>query len=207
MKVSIIGYGNVGSALAGSLAKAGYGVSVAKTSSANLAGLEFPDGVSVKDATASIQTADLVFLSVPFGAVEAVLADYRSELSGKIIVDCTNPVGPGLSHGLVTQGGSEFIQSHAPDSHVVKAFTIYGFENLRDNRFSEAGVLPVMMYAGDDANAKARAATVIADLGWEPLDVGGLDQALHLEHLTLLWIKMIRTTDGNPHTVWAKLTK
>ena len=38
-----------------------------------------------------------------------------------------------------------------------------------------------MFYCGDDASAKTTVATLIADLGWEPFDVGGLVQALHLE--------------------------
>ena len=44
-------------------------------------------------------------------------------------------------------------------------------------------------------------------LGWEPLDVGGLEQALHLEHMTLLWVRMVRVDGRSPHMVWAMLTR
>jgi predicted dinucleotide-binding enzyme len=62
-----------------------------------------------------------------------------------------------------------------------------------------------MMFCGNDAAAKAAAATLIAELGWEPLDVGGLEQALHLEHMTLLWVRMVRVGGHSPHLVWAAL--
>ena len=50
-------------------------------------------------------------------------------------------------------------------------------------------------------------ASLIAALGWEPLDVGGLEQALHLEHMTLLWVRMVRVHRHSPNLVWAKLAR
>jgi len=44
---------------------------------------------------------------------------------------------------------------------------------------------------------------VTQELGWEPLDVGGLEQALHLEPMTLLWVRMVRVSGHSPHMVWA----
>ena len=64
-----------------------------------------------------------------------------------------------------------------------------------------------MMFCGTDAAAKATVAGLIAQLGWEPLDVGGLEQALHLEHMTLLWIRMVRVNGASPHIVWAALRR
>jgi len=64
-----------------------------------------------------------------------------------------------------------------------------------------------MMFCGNDATAKQTVAGLIAQLGWEPLDVGGLEQALHLEHMTLLWIRMVRVNRASPHMVWAALRR
>ena len=64
-----------------------------------------------------------------------------------------------------------------------------------------------MMLCGNDATAKAAVAGLIGELGWEPLDVGGAEQALHLEHMTLLWVRMVRVGGRSPHTVWAVLTR
>jgi predicted dinucleotide-binding enzyme len=64
-----------------------------------------------------------------------------------------------------------------------------------------------MMFCGRDAEAKETVGRLIAELGWEPLDVGGLEQALHLEHMTLLWVRMVRAGGHSPHMVWARLQR
>jgi hypothetical protein len=105
------------------------------------------------------------------------------------------------------RSGSEVVQALVPDARVVKAFTIYGFENFEDSSYPGYGVKPVMMYCGNDAAAKDVVGRLIAELGWEPLDVGGLEQALHLEHMTLLWVRMVRVMGHSPHMVWAMLSR
>jgi len=44
-------------------------------------------------------------------------------------------------------------------------------------------------------------------LGWQALDVGGLEQALPLEYMVLLWVRMVRTNGHSPAMVWAMLTR
>jgi predicted dinucleotide-binding enzyme len=156
----------------------------------------------------AVREADVVFLATPYGANASIIPELADALAGKIIVDCTNPVGEGLSHGLnSTQSGSEAVQTLAPKAKVVKAFTIYGFENFENNAYTDYNVKPVMMYCGDDADAKQTVSGLIDQLGWQPLDVGGLNQALHLEHMTLLWVRMVRMNGANPNMVWAMLTR
>ena len=52
------------------------------------------------------------------------------------------------------------------------------------------GVAATMFYCGDDANAKATAAQLAQDLGFDPVDAGNLQQARLLEPLALLWIRL-----------------
>ncbi|MBC8905562.1 hypothetical protein E6P77_27285 [Klebsiella pneumoniae] len=99
------------------------------------------------------------------------------------------------------------IQHLVPDTHVVKAFTIYGYENFENNAYPNYNVKPMMMYCGNDLNAKNIVSKLIAELGWEPLDVGGLEQALHLEHMTLLWVRMVRVMGHSANMVWAHLSR
>ncbi len=66
-------------------------------------------------------------------------------MRGKILIDCTNPVGANLSHGLNSlESGSELIQRMVPETKVVKAFTIYGFENFEDTSYPGYNVKPVI---------------------------------------------------------------
>ena len=64
-----------------------------------------------------------------------------------------------------------------------------------------------MMIAGNNEQAKLEVTKIITDLGFETLDTGNLDQALHLEHMTLLWVKMVRRDGHHPNFVWAYLEK
>ncbi len=62
-----------------------------------------------------------------------------------------------------------------------------------------------MFFCGENAAAKKTVADLLFKLGWDPVDVGGIDQALHLEHLTLMWIKMVRMGGASNRTMWARI--
>lgn len=211
MNIAFIGYGNVGAPLADHLQRAGHNVVLAADqplSDTARKAVNRNSNLKTASPRTAVQAADLVFLATPFGANEAAIGAVAAELEGKILVDCTNPVGPGLSHGLNSvRSGSEMIQSLAPRAKVVKAFTIYGFENFENNVYPAYNVKPVMMFCGANSGAKQVVAQLIAELGWEPLDVGGIEQALHLEHMTLLWVRMVRMGGQSPDVVWAALRR
>ena len=211
MNIAFIGVVQVGAPLAAHLAEAGHTVVLAesKPGSASVAeALQRSPRLSARPTAEAIQGADVVFLATPFGANEAALTPIADALAGKVLVDCTNPVGPGLSHGLKSErSGSELVQSLVPKASVVKAFTIYGFENFEDSAYPDYNVKAAMLFCGDDAGAKARVGTLITDCGFEPVDVGGLVQALHLEHMTLMWVRMVRMGGHSPHLVWGALRR
>jgi predicted dinucleotide-binding enzyme len=126
MKVAFIGAGKVGAPLARHLAEAGHDVVLASREGSDslqsaLRGSPTLRAVPLADA---LRPADVVFLATPFGAIETVLRPVAALLAGKVLVDCTNPVGPRLTHGLRSErSGSEVVQSLVPEAKVVKAFT------------------------------------------------------------------------------------
>lgn len=211
MKIAFIGYGHVGAALADHLQRLGHTVTLA-VNDPNSESLKkaLTKNANLKTATPkeAVREAEVVFLATPFQANDSALKAVGDEIGGKILIDCTNPVGPNLSHGLNNvESGSEKVQKLLPEAKVVKAFTIYGFENFENNAYPAYGVKPVMMYCGRDAGAKKAVGELIRELGWEPLDVGGLEQALHLEHMCLLWVRMVRVNNHSPNMVWAMLIR
>jgi predicted dinucleotide-binding enzyme/putative intracellular protease/amidase len=211
-RVAMIGLGNVGFGLADNLVRVGHSVTVgireSQPSERVREAVERNPAIAVAPLTEAVAGAEVIFLATPFQAAEEAL-NGAGDLTGKILVDCTNPVGPGLTHGLDNrQSGGEFIQGLAPTAKVVKAFTVYGYENFVDSRYPGYGeLLPAMPIAGNDADAKALIFALCRNLGWEPVDVGGIAASLHLEHQTLLWIKMARVAGQGADFVWARLTR
>jgi predicted dinucleotide-binding enzyme len=211
MKIAFIGYGQVGGALADHLQRAGHTVALAAANPASESvskALARNPGLGMAPPQDAVRMADVVFLATPFQANEQALQPVTAQLAGKILVDCTNPVGPGLTHGLDNRlSGTESIQAFVPQAKVVKAFTIYGFENFEDSAYPAYDVRPVMLYCGNDSDAKRTVGMLIEQLGWQPMDVGGAEQALHLEHMTLLWVRMVRVGGRSPNFVWAVLER
>jgi len=209
MNISFIGAGKVGAPLAARLAEHGHQVTLAEVrpgSSTVAAALTRSDKLTAAPLGDALADAEIVFVAIPFGAVVDLLGPLAAVLAGKILVDCTNPVGPGLSHGLKSErSGSEAIQALLEETHVTKAFSIYGYENFENPEFEGVGVRPAMLFCGDDAGAKSTLSGLIDACGFEPVDVGGLVQALHLEHMTLLWVRMVRAHGHSPHLTWAAL--
>lgn len=209
MKLAFIGIGNVGYALADRLQQKGHEILIAHNnpnSDSVIRALESNPEFWLLPVQEAVEKADVVFLATSYNDVEKVLGDLR--FNRKTLIDCTNPVGSGLKHALGSRiSGSEMIQQIVPDAHVVKAFSIYGLENLIDSYFPKYNVLPVMMIAGNSPDAKREVRMLCDDLGFETLDTGTLDQALHLEHMALMWMKLVRMEGYDPHLVWAKLQK
>jgi 8-hydroxy-5-deazaflavin:NADPH oxidoreductase len=211
MQIAFIGHGQVGGALADGLQRRGHEVTLA----ASDAGAESVvrargrnGALQVASPRDAVARARVVFLATPFSVIGDATAPVADLLAGKVLVDCTNPVGPGLSHGLESKlSGSERLQQLVPGARVVKAFTIYGYENLESSAYPAYEVLPAMLIAGDDAEAKADVSALCRELGWEPVDTGPLDRALHLEHMTLLWVKMVRGQGHPSGLVWAALRR
>jgi len=211
MNIAFIGHGNVGGPLADHLQRLGNQVTLAasdpKAESVKKM-LARNSGLKVAALSEAVKRSEVVVLATPFQVNEQVLRPIAADLAGKILIDCTNPVGPGLTHGLGSkQSGTEMIQALLPETKVVKAFTIYGFENFEDSSYPGYGVKPVMMFCGNDRAAKQTVGGLLEQLGWQPLDVGGAEQALHLEHMTLLWVRMVRVAGHSPNMVWAVLKR
>lgn len=193
MKIAVIGAGNVGSTLGKGWAKKGHDVTfgVRNTSEPKLKELLAATGskaraASVKDAAGG---AEVVALTVPWDAAQDVVKN-TGNLSGKIVLDCTNPLRPdlsGLTHGYDTSG-AEQIAKWAAGARVVKIFNTTGFGNMGNPVYPEGPSM--MLYSGDDAAAKTLATQLATDLGFAAYDAGPLSEAPLLEPLALLWIKL-----------------
>jgi predicted dinucleotide-binding enzyme len=193
MKIAIIGAGNVGGTLGKGWAKRGHEVvfGVREPSDQKLTQLLAAAGgkaraASVKEATAGAQ---VVALTVPWDAAQEALKN-AGNLRGKILLDCTNPVKAdlsGLALGHNTSGGEQ-VAAWTPGARVVKIFNTTGFGNMANPVYAEGASM--MLYCGDDAEAKKVAAQLATDLGFEAYDAGPLSEARQLEPFALAWIHL-----------------
>lgn len=209
MKIAFIGIGNVGFAIANILQESGNTIIIAdkrnKSESLKKAIQKNPNFLQ-NTVQGAVDESEIIFLTTPFQANAEVLKGIK--FNNKTLVDCTNPIGVGLTHGLKSvKSGSEYVQELAPDAKVVKAFSIYGFENFINNITANDKEKPVMLIAGNDEKSKTELALLIEPFGFFTKDTGNLSQALHLEHMTLLWIKMARSKSPQQNFMWTYLGK
>jgi len=191
LKIGIVGSGNVGGTLGRRLAQAGNQVAF---------GTRRPDGPEMKELASvpgarvtsqedAARSADVILLATPWPATRAAIQGL-GDLSGKLLLDCTNPLKPdlsGLEVGTVSSGGEQVAQ-WARGAKVVKIFNTIGY-NIMDNP-DFGGRAATLFYCGDDAEAKNVAASLARQLGFDPVDAGPLQQARLLEPFALLWISL-----------------
>ena len=191
MKIAIIGAGNVGKALTSSAIRAGHNVTISSASgdSARAAAAELGATAAASDREA-VEGAEMVILAVPYTAMDDVLTETGPALNGKILVDATNPLKPDYS-GLATEGtsGAEAIQSKVQGARVVKAFNTALAARQVDPKV--AGGLRVDGFAaGDDEEAKQAVLGLLEEIGFNPVDAGGLAMARYLEGMAWLNISL-----------------
>lgn len=188
--IAIIGAGSVGTTIGRKWSAAGHDVRFGVRDPASPKHADLAP-ISVIVPTSAIMEAEIILLALPWQAVEAALADL-GDLSGKIVIDATNPLRMGADGLELTHGheasGAELIQSWAPTARVFKTLNQTGFENM--GRAGNYRTRPMMFVAGDDADGKATVMQLVDALDFEAIDAGNLSSARQLEPLALLWIKL-----------------
>lgn len=197
MKIAIIGSGEVGQALARGLVEAGHQVMIG-TRNTEKSELKWTkkhkhEILSVGSFAQAADFGELAILAVAWHATDNVLAIVRPELSGKIVIDVTNPLvfndgeAPTLAVGHNMSAG-EMVQQTLADSHVVKTLNTINYRHMIKPHFSSG--TPVMFMCGNNDSAKAHVAEVLMQLGWQDIqDIGSIEKSRILEPLCLLWIE------------------
>jgi predicted dinucleotide-binding enzyme len=196
MNVGVLGSGTVGQTLASGFMKHGHKAMIG-TRDPEGGGLEKwqaenPGGsVGTFEQAAKFGEA-IVLCSLGRAATQVIELAGKANLSGKVLIDATNPLSeaPPVDGVLQFFTGpneslAEQIQAFAPEARVVKAFNSVGAPRMIDPQFAQGP--PTMFIAGNDAAAKATASKLITELGWEPFDCGGIVAARALEPLCMLW--------------------
>jgi predicted dinucleotide-binding enzyme len=185
MKVTVIGAGNMGSAFARQLTRAGHQVSVTARDEAKARAVAAANPGAVALATAgSAAGADAIVLAVGYAYAVAAL-NAVGGVTGKVVIDITNPLTAdymGLTVGHSSSAAEEIAKA-VPGARVVKAFNTLFAKVLADGADFGAGQKASVFIAGDDAAAKQTVQGLAETMGFKTVDAGGLKNARYLEPL------------------------
>lgn len=189
--IAIIGTGRVASALGPAFAESGHTIIYGSRDPAGDKASELVAGTgpasSVTTQAKAAQQGDIVLLAVPWAVAEEVMKNL-GDLSGKIIIDPTNPYGrtdEGLAIHTVETSAGEMIQNWAPESRVVKAFNTLSYLTMADPQ-SSGGTVTIPLVGNDNA-AKEVVAKLVEDIGMEAIDLGPIQYAHEVEGMLIVW--------------------
>lgn len=205
MEISIIGAGDVGGTLGRLWARKGHQImfGVRNLQSHNEL---VNSGVKVGTIREAASFADVIVLAIPWMAVEETIKS-AGDLSGKILIDPTNPIKADLT-GLIIESSTsaaEEIAKWAKDSKVVKAFNSIGAKTLDNLQFGL--VRADAFICGDDFKSKTVVKKLATEIGFDTVDAGPLINARVLEYLALLWIHLAYSQQMGPNIAFKLLTR
>jgi predicted dinucleotide-binding enzyme len=200
MDIAILGAGDVGGTLGRRFASIGhtihFGVPNPNDEKYQKLISEIGSSSTVNTVADATRKANVILLATPWDKTEAAVKD-AGDVTGKIIIDATNPLkfdasGLSLSEGFSTSG-AEIVAQWAKGARVVKTFNQTGFENMADPQYANGR--NVMFVCGENAEARETVRLLAEEIGFDAIDAGALSIARLLEPLAMLWIHLYQTTD------------
>jgi predicted dinucleotide-binding enzyme len=194
MKIGVIGSGDVAKTLGSGFLKHGHDVVLGTREPAKLAGWvsENPKSRAVSFSEAA-KFGELAVLAVKGTvAAEAIRIAGAATLSGKVVIDATNPIADAPpEHGVLKffttheESLMERLQREFAGVRFVKAFNSVGSSCMVNPQFK--GGKPTMFICGNDTAAKRVVMTILDQFGWETADMGPAVAARAIEPLCMLW--------------------
>ena len=205
MKIGFIGYGSMAEALASKwVEKHSIFIGGRNLEKAGKLSKKLGKNVEFGSEAQAADFGEVVVLATPHEAVfEAInAAGGKDALAGKVLLDINNPVETPdfLAKSYDGVSLSEKIAEAAPNAHVVKAFNMCQAKVWEMKPPVFDGQPLVVMYCGDNNQAKEKIAVLIEDVGCEAKDIGDLKYARMLEPAAAIVIKLI-FTEHNLYTV------
>jgi predicted dinucleotide-binding enzyme len=193
-KIGILGSGDVGKTLAKGFLKYDYQVAIGSDHVDKLA--EFKRENPKMETTTfeqAAQSADILVLCVKGTVAEKIVEKVKRHLSGKTVIDSTNPIADAPpQNGVLKYFTSldeslmERLQRIAPDAQFVKAFNSIGSGLMVNPDFGD-DAKPTMFICGNNDDAKKKVYEILEKFGFEIEDMGKAESARAIEPLCILW--------------------
>jgi 8-hydroxy-5-deazaflavin:NADPH oxidoreductase len=195
MKIGILGSGEVGKSLGTGFIKHGHQVKIGTSKPDKL-----NDWIKTAGSNGTVggfeeaaAFGELLVLAVKGSAALSVLKKAGAKnLSGKTIIDTTNPIAEAAPvNGVleyftdINSSLMEMLQGAFTNANFVKAFSSVGSSLMVNPDLG--GVKPTMFIAGNNADAKSEVKKILDDFGWETADMGSIEATRAIEPLAILW--------------------
>jgi predicted dinucleotide-binding enzyme len=201
IKISILGAGKIGLALATLWVRAGHSVCLGARNPEKLQSMVKAMNlvVSIKTIKEASADGDIIVLAVPYEAVPDLVSQIKNDVMNKIIIDSTNPFGLSpeghvistLDAGLTA--GTRMSRL-LPESHIVRAFTHIMDELLISRGTRQPGLFAVAI-AGDHSDAKNQVSALVQEAGFVPVDIGTLAESAPLDPGGILFPHLFTMAD------------
>jgi 8-hydroxy-5-deazaflavin:NADPH oxidoreductase len=190
-KIGIIGSGIVGRVLAAGFTRHGYQVMVGSGDKSKREQISKETGVLTGTFAKTALFGETIIFAIKGTAAEKVILLLADLLSGKTVIDTTNPIAdkPPVN-GVIQYFTSleesllERLQKSAPRANLVKAFSSVGNAFMIDPEFE---LKPTMFICGNNPSAKKDVTALLEEIGWEVEDMGNMESARAIEPLCMLW--------------------
>jgi len=196
MKIAILGTGNVGTRIGTALSRKGHEIIYGSRTPVKA---NVPNGTRAMDLKNAVKEANIVFLAVPGAKTkETIIAIGPEAFKDKVVVDVTNVPTKSdewafqmfAKEGSIEPGTSNAEENAKliPGAKVVKTFNMVFAENMDSGIVGNEKL--TLFIAGNDKDAKERVEELGESIGFDPVDVGELRMARHLESMGMLLIKL-----------------
>ena len=199
VKIGIIGAGHIGGTLARLWVASGHEVLVSSRHPDQLEPLCAELGPKCRVGTPREAAAfsSVVLISVPYGALPQIGKDLKAELAGKVVLDTGNPY-PGRDGPMADEarkkGTGAASSAFLPGVRLVRAFNAINWNDLAKLGHRTPSLVAIPL-AGDDAEALKIAASLVRDIGFDPVIVGGLARAKDFDFGTPVYTKVMSAAE------------
>lgn len=192
-KIGVLGSGIVGITLAKGFLKYHYPVTLGTNNPDKIQALKdkTENKILIKGFKETVQESDIIVLAVKGTAAEQVVASLKEVLSGKVVIDTTNPIADKPPVNGVLQYFTDLscslmekLQLIVPGASFVKAFSCVGNAYMVNPTLQPA---PTMFLCGNEEGAKDEVKDILKTFGWETEDLGKAEAARAIEPLAMLW--------------------
>lgn len=205
MRISILGPGNMGVALAKNWVLKGHQITFSHSRKKEKIStiLQEIKGAQYLELADAIQHSEVIIIASVYEGLSEIFR-HKALFNNKIVISCTSNLKPdfqGNTIGLQSSRSlsvAEEIQENLPDAFVGEAFNSAFAENIGSPQRIESKTIASIFYCSDHSKNKEVAKQLISDLNYQAIDAGNLKSTRALETFATAWVQLAVVSNHYP---------